>query len=77
MPTGPKHQKYYTIERGSSQRGEDCRCVIGSDHDAVDDTAGESLSVWDAADIWLSNGMDEDYMFGYSEGELRRAADTD
>ena len=34
---------------------------------------GESLSVWDAADIWMSNGMDEDYMFGYSEEELRDA----
>jgi hypothetical protein len=30
--------------------------------------------VHDAADIWLSNGMDEDYMFGYSESDLRRAA---
>jgi hypothetical protein len=25
----------------------------------------------------LSNGMDEDYTFGYSEDELRRAADID
>jgi hypothetical protein len=33
------------------------------------------LSVWDAADIWLSNGGDEDYMFGYSEDELRHAAE--
>jgi hypothetical protein len=44
------------------------------DHDADGDT-GETLSVWDAADIWLSNGMDEDYRFGYTEDELRRAAD--
>ena len=35
--------------------------------------SGESLSVWDAADIWMSNGMDEDYMFGYTEDELRNA----
>lgn len=34
---------------------------------------GESLSVYDAADIWMSSGMDEDYMFGYSEDELRNA----
>jgi hypothetical protein len=27
----------------------------------------ESLRVYDAADIWMSNGMDEYYMFGYSE----------
>lgn len=42
-----------------------------------DDDEGESLNVWDAADVWLSNGMDEDYMFGYSEEELRRAAGMD
>ena len=63
---------------------EDCRCMIGSNHDddgnEVDDwqdleNGGQSLSVYDAADIWLSKGQDEDYMFGYSEDELRRAAD--
>ena len=74
MPTGPKHQKYYTIDGGSSQYGEDCRCTIGEDHDAADDSGGDSLSVWDAANIWLSNGMDEDYTFGFGEDELRRAA---
>lgn len=42
-----------------------------------DEDADESLSAWDAADIWLSNGMDEDYMFGYGKGELRRAAGFD
>lgn len=40
-----------------------------------DDDEGEALSVYDAADIWGSKGQDEDYMFGYSEDELRRAAD--
>lgn len=35
--------------------------------------SSESLSVYDAAEIWMSNGMDEDYTFGYSEEELRRA----
>ncbi len=44
------------------------------DDDADGDT-GEALSVWDAADIWLSKGMDEDYRFGYTEDELRRAAE--
>ncbi|WP_166805222.1 MULTISPECIES: hypothetical protein [unclassified Cryobacterium] len=48
--------------------------MIGEDHDAADDSGGDSLSVWDAANIWLSNGMDEDYTFGYGEDELRRAA---
>lgn len=33
----------------------------------------ESLSVYDAALIWASNGKDEDYMFGYSEEELEDA----
>lgn len=35
--------------------------------------SGERLSVYDAALIWMSNGMDEDYTFGYSEDELRDA----
>lgn len=60
-----------------------CRCTIGEDHADdgsviskyfSDDNGNESLSVYDAADIWLSNGQDEDYMFGYTEDELRSAA---
>jgi hypothetical protein len=35
--------------------------MIGQD----DDGDGESLSVHDAGDIWLSSGIDEDYTFGY------------
>lgn len=35
--------------------------------------SSDCLSVYDAADIWMSSGMDEDYMFGYSENELRNA----
>lgn len=38
-----------------------------------DDYEGETLSVYDAADIWASNGKDEDYTFGYSEQELEDA----
>ena len=38
-----------------------------------DDDDGESLSVYDAALIWASNGKDEGYTFGYSEGKLERA----
>lgn len=45
--------------------------------DDDDDENGESLSLWDAKDIWLSRGMDEDYTFGYSEEELRREAGLD
>lgn len=33
----------------------------------------ERISVYDAADIWASNGKDEDYTFGYSEEELENA----
>lgn len=36
-----------------------------------DEECEEALSVRDAADIWLSSGMDEDYTFGYTEEELR------
>ena len=38
-----------------------------------DEDDSEMLSVSDAADIWFSNGCDEDYTFGYSEEELREA----
>lgn len=41
------------------------------DDEDIDDT--ERLDVYDAADIWMSSGMDEDYTFGYSEEELREA----
>ena len=44
----------------------------GNPLEGLDD--GEPLNVSDAADIWLSSGMDEDQMFGYTESELRRAA---
>lgn len=43
------------------------------DAEEDDDDGGETLSVWDAADIWLSSGKDEDYMFGYTEEELESA----
>lgn len=46
---------------------------IYSEDDYDDDENDESLSVYDAALIWISNGRDEDYMFGYTEEELRNA----
>lgn len=68
----------------------ECRCTIGEDHKATeifvsqfdpdeveDGEEGEPLDVYQAADIWRSNGEDADYMFGYSEDELRQAADED
>jgi hypothetical protein len=42
------------------------------DFDRGDDDS-ERLSAYDAALIWQSNGEDEDYMFGYTEEQLRRA----
>lgn len=45
-------------------------CAAEYDDDSEDD---ESLSVYEAAEIWASNGKDEDYMFGYSEDELEAA----
>lgn len=41
-------------------------------YDEEDDDC-EGISVYEAADIWASNGKDEDYMFGYSEEELEDA----
>ncbi|MBD9264805.1 MAG: hypothetical protein EGS39_02040 [Bifidobacterium bifidum] len=82
MPTGPLHEKTVRIvedDDGSivEQETEPCRCVIGSDHTADGVTYeyrdSETLSVYDAALIWGSNGMDEDCTFGYSEDELRGA----
>jgi len=43
------------------------------DDDWYEADSSESLSVHDAADIWASNGKDEDYTFGYSVDELERA----
>lgn len=42
------------------------------DYDDDEDDDGERLSLYDAAYIWASNGMDEDYTFGYDEDELRK-----
>ena len=38
-----------------------------------EDDDSERISIWDAAEIWASNGKDEDYMFGYTEEELEHA----
>ena len=43
------------------------------DPDEEDEDEGEALSVWDAADIYLSSGFDEDYQFGYTHEELMKA----
>ena len=48
-----------------------CDYCAGEEDDDFEDE--ESLSVYDAALIWASNGKDEDYMFGYSREELEDA----
>lgn len=63
MGFGPRHW-------GKGSRPEE------PDYDSYDDDDGETLSVWDAADIWASNGKDEDYTFGYSEDELEEALNS-
>lgn len=89
LPTGPLHQRYGVGTAGAGT-SVNCRCTIGEDHNEYDvlmtdvnfgqddaddeNDSDETLSVHDAADIWLSNGMDEDYTFGYTDEELRRAA---
>ena len=42
-----------------------------------DEDDSEMLCLSEAADIWFCSGCDEDYTFGYSEEELRRAAGLD
>lgn len=37
------------------------------------DYYGERLSVYDAAEIWASNGCDEDYTFNYYDHQLNKA----
>jgi len=70
-------EKYYSLS--SSDMSKVAEAIDGmegefmSEFDDDDDEDGESLSVYEAAEIWRSNGMDEDYTFGYSEDELRDA----
>lgn len=45
--------------------------VTDEAYDYDDDS--EALDVYEAADIWRCSGEDEDYMFGFTEDELRRA----
>lgn len=90
MPTGPLHERLISADFDTAGnllrvRVDDCRCTVGTSHDQhgneVDDwqdleSAVESLSLYDAADIWRSHGEDPDYMFGYSADELRAAAES-
>lgn len=48
-------------------------CNYGLEDDTDVNETDEALSVDEAAQIWASNGKDEDYMFGYSWEELEAA----
>ena len=71
-------EKYYSLS--SSDMSKVAEAIDGMQdedpdglYDDNDDEDSESLSVYEAAEIWRSNGMDEDYTFGYTEDELRDA----
>jgi hypothetical protein len=63
------------VEQAGGRAQEQVDWLSGDYDDDDEDDSGERLSVWDAADIWMSSGMDEDRRFGYTEEELRRAAE--
>lgn len=58
---------------GGFKKKNSSKGVVDSEVFIEDDDSDECLSVYDAADIWASNGKDEDYMFGYTEQELEDA----
>lgn len=51
----------------------DCTDFYGLNNEDEDDDS-EALSVYNSADIYLSRGCDEDYMFGYTHEELMKAS---
>lgn len=66
--------KYYSLS--SSDRAIIDEAIAGMEDEFMNDDedyGGESLSVYDAALIWASNGKDEDYTFGYTTAELEDA----
>lgn len=67
-------KKYYSLSSSDMSRvAEAIDGMEGEFLSEFDDDDDESISVYEAAEIWLSNGMDEDYTFGYSEDELKDA----
>ena len=57
------------LRQNTRSKSEAYNCTDDED----DDDDDESLDVYDAALIWMSNGKDEDYTFGYTEEELEDA----
>lgn len=62
--------EYQTCEESMTKYDNSSVGFYDEDDEEDDD---EELSVLDAAYIWLSNGKDEDYTFGYTEEELEEA----
>lgn len=67
--------KYASLSSSDMSKVSDA--IYGMENEWMDeddeDEDSESISVYDAALIWASNGKDEDYMFGYTEEELEDA----
>ena len=51
----------------------DAECDDEEYEDDDNEDNSESLSVYEAAQIWASHGKDEDYTFGFTEDELEDA----
>lgn len=62
MPTGQKHYRVHEANT-AGEWTEECRCMMGEDHDEEGEAMSNYISESDAEDIWLSSGMDEDYDF--------------
>jgi formate-dependent nitrite reductase cytochrome c552 subunit len=77
---GRTEEKITEVEDDFRRAQADFDFLVGADgEDLHEDSeeprdSDEALDVHDAAAIWLSKRMDEDYMFGYTRDELLRAA---
>lgn len=67
------HRMRRSLDSWGHWDGETYQCDYCSSEYEDEEEDDESLSVYDAALIWASNGKDEDYTFGYSEDELEDA----
>lgn len=71
----------YAKERAMKEERELYEDVYGLDYygpdddddyeEEFDDEPSEYVDIYDAREYYISSGMDEDYMFGYSEDEFR------
>lgn len=68
------HRLRRDVDAFGSWDGETYICDwCASEYDDDVDEDDESLDVYEAAEIWASNGRDEDYTFGFTEEELEEA----